>query len=112
MLGKGHYPDEKSLKEIKEWNILKQGVQGLLDLVKENTNWPDHQIYITGKKIIRFEYHTGGWSGNEDVINALRQNLPFWSLFWEKSTRGGHYYFKIRLFTYYAIDKRPWMEFM
>ncbi|GAH55057.1 unnamed protein product [marine sediment metagenome] len=96
MLDENHYPDEKSLKEIAEWDILKHGVQGLLDLVEENTNWPDRQIFITGKKVIHFEYHTGGWSGNEDVINALRQNLLFWSVCWEKSTRGGHYYFKIK----------------
>lgn len=96
MLDENFYPDEKSLKEIKEWDILKQGVQGLLDLVAENTNWADRQIYVTGKRVIRFEYHTGGWSGNEDVIDALHRNFPFWSLFWEKSTRGGHYYFKIK----------------
>lgn len=96
MLDENNYPDEKSLKEIKEWDILKQGVRGLLDLVKENTNWSDRQICITGKKVIRFEYHTGGWSGNEDVICALQQNFSFWSLFWVKSIRGGHYYFKIK----------------
>lgn len=95
MLDEHNYPDEKSLKKIKEWNVLKQGIQGLLDLVKENTNWSDRQISITGKKAIHFEYHTGGWSGNEDVIHALRQNFVFWSLFWVKSTRGGHHYFKI-----------------
>lgn len=96
MLDEHNYPDEKSLKEIKEWDIPKQGIRGLLDLVKENTKWSDRQIHITGKKVIRFEYHTGGWSGNEDVINALRQNLLFWPLFWVKSIRGGHYYFKIK----------------
>lgn len=97
MLDGDNYPDEASLKAIKEWNILKKGVRGLLDLIRENTNWSDRQICITGKKVIRFEYHTGGWSGNEDVICALQQNFLFWSLFWVKSTRGGHYYFKIKL---------------
>ena len=96
MLDENDYPDEKSLKEIEEWDILKQGVQGLLDLVEENTNWPDWSFSITGKRVIRFEYHTGGWSGNEDVIDALHQNRLFWSLYWEKSTVGGHYYFKIK----------------
>jgi len=95
VLDKDNYPDEASLKAIEEWDILKRGVNGLLDLIKENTNWADRQISITGKKILRFEYHTGGWSGNEDVIDALRQNLLFWSLFWRKSTVGGHYYFRI-----------------
>jgi len=95
MLDKDGYPDEASLKAIKEWDILEQGVSELLELVIENTNWADRQIHITGKKVIRFEYHTGGWSGNEDVIKVLRQNLLFWHFFWQKSTRGGHFYFKI-----------------
>ena len=97
MLDKDHYPDKKSLTQIRKWDIPTQGVQGLLDLVEENTNHPDFSISIKGKKVIRFEYHTGGWSGNEDVISALRRNILFWPLFWEKSTRGGHYYFKIKL---------------
>ncbi len=95
MLDEGCYPDEGSLKAIKDWDLIKQGLDGLLQLVVENTNWADRQIEITGKKVIRFEYHTGGWSGNEDVIEALRRNLCFWPFFWEKSTRGGHFYFKI-----------------
>ena len=94
MLDVNGYPDEASLKAIKEWDILKQGTDGLLELVRENTNWADRQIHITGKRVIRFEYHTGGWSGNEDVIGALQENF-FWFLFWQKSTRGGHYYFRI-----------------
>jgi len=97
MLDKDNYPDEESLKEIREWNILKQGVRGLLDLVKENTNTPDWSISIKGKRVLRFEYHTGGWSGNEDVISALRQNTLFFPMYWEKSIRGGHFYFKIKL---------------
>ncbi len=97
MLDENGYPDEASLKEIEEWDIPKNGVKGLLDLIEENTNHPDFSFSITGKKVLRFEYHTGGWSGNEDVISALRRNILFWPLFWEKSTRGGHYYFKIKL---------------
>ena len=95
MLDKDNYPDEASLKGIEKWDILKQGVQGLLDLVEENTCTPDWSFSLKGKRVLRFEFHTGGWSGNEDVINALRNNIFFFPMFWEKSTRGGHYYFKI-----------------
>lgn len=102
MLDINCYPDEASLEAIKKWDILKQGVDGLLDLVRENTNWADRQIHITGKKVIHFEYHTGGWSGNEDVIAALHQNFLFWSMFWQKSTAGGHYYFKIKHLEWYG----------
>ncbi len=95
MLDKDNYPDKASLKAIEKWDILKDGIQGLLDLVEDNTYTPDWSFSVTGKRILRFEYHTGGWSGNEDVIDALRQTSLFWLIFWEKSTRGGHYYFRI-----------------
>ena len=95
MLDQDNYPDEASLKQITEWDVFSQGIDGLLTLIGENTNWADRQIYRSGKWVIRYHYHTGGWSGNEDVIEALQQNLMFWSLFWEKTMKGGHYYFKI-----------------
>lgn len=97
MLDEDGYPDKASLKEIKEWDILKHGVQDLLDLVEENTNWPDWAFSINGKRVLHFEYHTGGWSGNEDVIDALRRNTLFFPMYWEKSNRGGHFNFKINL---------------
>lgn len=93
------YPDEQSLKDIKSWDILNKGVLGLLDLVESNTQWADRQIERSGKNVIRYVYHTGGWSGNEDVIDALRHNILFWPLFWKKHTVGGHFYFRIDLNT-------------
>ena len=67
----------------------------MLDLVEENTNWPDWSFSVTGKRILHFEYHTGGWSGNEDVISALERNSLFFALYWKKSEVGGHYFFRI-----------------
>ena len=100
MLDSDNYPDKKSLNEIKNWDISKKGIDGLLDLIEENTNWADRQIERSGKNVIRFVYHTGGWSGNEDVIEALQSNFLFWLMAWKKSIRGGHYYFK--------IEKKQW----
>jgi len=102
MLDKDGYPDEGSLAKIKEWDILKQGIDGLLDLIKENTQWADRQISQRGKYVIYYTYHTGGWSGNEDVIDALHHNFLFWAMFWQKSTRGGHYYFRIKREKWYG----------
>jgi len=96
MLDENGYPDEESLKKIRDWDILKDGVSGLLDLVEENTQWADRQIERRGKRVIYYSYHTGGWSGNEDVIHALKGNLFFWALYWVKTERGGHYYFEIK----------------
>ena len=37
---------------------------------------------------------TGGWSGNEEIVTALRTTM-WWSLCWEEHKRGGHYRFSI-----------------
>ena len=51
---------------------------------------------LKGKNVLRLRLSSAGWSGNEDRIEALTQNM-FWTCFWEKSMRGGHHYFKINL---------------
>lgn len=51
---------------------------------------------LKGKRKLRLELHTQGWSGNESIVNALQKTM-FWFMFWQKSVRGGHYYFKIDL---------------
>ena len=37
---------------------------------------------------------TGGWSGNEDIIHALKQTW-LWRFCWMQSKRGGHYKLRI-----------------
>ena len=54
-----------------------------------------HRKYKGKRKL---ELHTGGWSGNEDVINAIQSNIYLTHglmqcVMWKK---GGHYYFEIR----------------
>ena len=43
-----------------------------------------------------FELHTGGWSDNEEIMGNISKNHMFWYMYWHKSVRGGHYYFKIK----------------
>lgn len=40
-----------------------------------------------------WRFATGGWSGNEDIIDAMCKNLVPWALTWEKSERGGLHVF-------------------
>lgn len=90
------YPEESVLRKIKKWDILKDGVDGLLELVQENWKYGEDAFRLTGKRVRKLELHTYGWSGNEDVINALGKNLMFWPLYWVKSVRGGHHYFILK----------------
>ena len=90
------YPTESQLKVIRNW--YKRDSQPVIDLIDFiGALWwmPDWGFKLTGKRVLRLELHTGGWSGNEDIINELH-NTMFWMLYWRKSIRGGHYYFKIK----------------
>lgn len=80
------YPTPELLDLIHNWH----GTHAQLwELLKQVWHWPEY-IVTKGKYL---ELHTGGWSGNEDIIRELEGTL-FWFLYWEKSERGGHHYFK------------------
>lgn len=90
------YPEEWELDTIKEWSdFSKQGILQLLDYLKQLWTYPDYFV-LKGKRVLYLELHTGGWSGNEDIVCALQRNYCFWGMYWEKSVKGGHYYFKIK----------------
>lgn len=90
------YPTRTELQAIQEWNILEKPVKDLLDYIKDLWWMPGWGFSLKGKRVLRLELHTGGWSGNENIIDALKHNYLFWSLNWERSRRGGHYWFRIR----------------
>lgn len=95
-MDKDGYPTEQELKTIKDWDVTKEPVQELLEFIRQRWKYAgDGYFKLTGKRILKLELHTGGWSGNEDIIRALEESF-FWTLWWEKSERGGHYYFKIK----------------
>lgn len=92
-----NYPTERQLKKITDFSILKKRPEELIGHLRALWHWPDWGFYLKGKNVLRLELHTGGWSGNEDIVIALKKNYLFWSMFWQKSTRGGHHYFRIEL---------------
>ena len=51
------------------------------------------------------ELHTGGWSGNESIIYALKNSM-LWAMYWRKTIRGGHYYFKIPIISDKELNLR------
>lgn len=71
-------PEEEVLKKIREWDLVKDGYNDLLDLLRENWMYKGHGYFVLKRK--NQELHTGGWSGNEDIIDALK-HTDFWSAF-------------------------------
>jgi hypothetical protein len=92
MFDKDGYPTDEALMLVEMYNIAEDGLEGFIDLV-ENL-WNDCGISRRGHKYWRLI--TGGWSGNEDVIYAMKQNTMFWLCYWYSSKRGGLYVFDMK----------------
>lgn len=88
------YPTEETLTKIEEWDF--KDWLGLIEFIESIWMHKDWGFVKKGKKVVRLELHTAGWSGNESIIHSLQKNFGFWCVCWQKSITGGHYYFKIK----------------
>ncbi len=93
------YPTEESLEQLSK--VLsdtdhKKAIDAFYAALEENF-YPDFcghaKVEVRGETIDVFEYHTGGWSGNESIIGVLKKS-PFFSFLLQRYDSGGHYYFK------------------
>lgn len=88
---KDGYPTEETLDAIKQWPHT--DFDGLMSFCEEAWVYDDYWTRTFNGQ--RIEAHTGGWSGNESIINALGENTVFWLMCWPESKRGGHYVFEL-----------------
>ena len=90
------YPTEEYLDFIRGYDFLFEDVRPFLDILRDGWAYRDWGFKFRRKYKDHqtLELHTAGWSGNEEVIGALKETY-FFTLYWEKTHRGGHYYFKI-----------------
>lgn len=99
-MDKDGYPTADELKTIRDWGITPgtdYDVLGLTEYIRERWQYADAGYFeLSGKRVLRLELHTAGWSGNESIIEVLAGNL-FWLMCWERSVRGGHHYFRVNL---------------
>lgn len=84
----GGYPTDETEQTIIEWPHG-NGFHSLLAYVARAWRYPERFTVDTDA----YRVSTGGWSGNEQLIDALQRNRVFWAFCWESSTRGGHYVF-------------------
>jgi len=94
------YHTEKELKRIQKWPT--KDINGLIEHLRKIWNYENYFVTKWGRdtlfgnrQVLIVEMHTGGWSGNEGIIEALEKNKSFWFMWWFKSERGGHYYFEV-----------------
>jgi hypothetical protein len=84
------YPTEETLKEIEHWpNCYSE----LMERIQEI--YPSYGRMEYREQDNMWFMATGGWSGCESIIGALRENFMFWINHWCLSKRGGYYEFQI-----------------
>ncbi len=89
------YPTEEQLKEIEEWDCTSYEKKvALAEYVCNLWHFSDWAT-LKGKKVKTLRLATAGWSGNEDIVGALRRNF-IWMGTWEMSAKGGLSIYKIR----------------
>lgn len=84
------YPTDRTLDAIQHWHI--QSLEHCADLLSFCIEaWK----YDVTHEAWFYEFNTGGWSGNEDIMAAMQKNWLFWALAWISSERGGRYRFTL-----------------
>ena len=93
------YPDSADLHKIEHWKPMKpwSGARPwlpILGLMEDAWNmdmgsvrWNDAKTEAT--------FVTGGWSGNEDIIEAMHGNFSARSILWQSSHRGGKFIYGV-----------------
>jgi hypothetical protein len=84
------YPTSNEIYKIRHWPI--DDFAGLMDYIEPY--WSRHGSFLHRGNIYRLA--TGGWSGNEDIIGAMKSNNILWLLYWYLSKVGGLYLFRER----------------
>ena len=92
------YPTEEYLRFIKDYD----GKTAIMEFVAVLMTgwWAGDWGFVLHRKhkgVRKLELHTGGWSGNADVIQAILSNifLTHFNMRYKMWKTGGHYYFEI-----------------
>lgn len=103
------YPEQEELDLIENWDY--KDFLGLLDYLEERWtygDWGFKKVWgkdgLFKKPVINLELHTGGWSGNESLVDALLRNRIISALWYKSWNRGGHHYFEIKPLGYELVS--------
>ena len=90
------YPTDEELTRIREWpGDDPRGWLAFIKLCWWAADWGWSEEYEP-RWATTYHISTGGWSGNEEIIRAMRENTNLlWGQVWESVRRGGHYVFAV-----------------
>lgn len=84
-------PSDEVLRKIEAWPL--DDLDGLMRFVQDNL--PTFgRVWRAYNEVGQWNLATGGWSGCELIVEAMKNNKLFWAMHWYSSTRGGLYKFK------------------
>lgn len=105
----GEYPSEASVAALAGLSLVDYAACELvLAKLQSVWRWDDYFKRGPARRVKghpdwaprrKWRVSTGGWSGHEDLIEALRQATGFWALCFWSERRGGHYVFETRVFS-------------
>ena len=95
------YPDDAILEQIATANSIGVGGRWLVNVFPElaasiggyGKCSVEDDVDVIGKPIKRITFHTQGWSGCEDFIEAVLRNTMLRVMFYESWRRGGQFTF-------------------
>lgn len=97
------YPTEATLDVVRNWKASTNfAVKDFFAFLREAWRYPERwrgttmQNPVDREQVSVIRVSTGGWSGNEDLIDAMQENTVLWTLVWEASFRGGGFVFRKR----------------
>ena len=89
------YPTDEELEKVKTWKPQEgETWKPLFDYVKDLWNYADCGYWEEPREGV-YHISCAGWSGNEELMDAMHRNRIFWLMCWWESKRGGHYKFKL-----------------
>jgi hypothetical protein len=101
------YPTDAALNYLQNWwfgykngelykgefaEVTKENTNALINYLRKLWHFVDWG-FVHNQSDKKLELHTGGWSGNEEIIPYLEMTW-FHKCYWSMSRKGGHYYYE------------------
>jgi hypothetical protein len=99
LLDYGGYPIPAYLEFIRDFKEDTMPIMDFIDIVCNNWYYGSYgyKLHKKYKGVRKFELHTLGWGGNEEIIRLITNNiyLTHYHMKYYQWRTGGHYYFEI-----------------